>query len=78
MLLIKVFILTKWNNITAAYFKIQDKNVYTQKYLHLNLFIVIPTCITALKKHVLPRLLMPLTGTKVLLMTGLLPLGGSV
>lgn len=32
---------------------------------------------TALKKQVLPRLVIPLTGTKVLLMTGLFPLDGS-
>lgn len=35
------------------------------------------TCITALKKQVLPRLVMPFTGTKELLIDGLLLLDGS-
>lgn len=52
-----------------------------QRHRHrkdLVLPIISLTCITALKKQVFPRLFMPLTGTKVLLTAGLLPLGRSV
>lgn len=61
--------------------EISNDHLKLRAYLSFNFFTSVrntPTCMTALKKQVFPRLFMPLTGTKVLFTVAALPLGGSL